>query len=208
MAKVGSGRANRRSRRSIEVRQTIPILPRAFVAEHQKRRVVGALAELSSEYGINAITVSMVCGAGRMARGTFYGHFSDIKACRAYALAEAFDRTFGIAKDPRLQEAGLEASLAALFASIASEPILAELCLVHSFGALEEAGEHGHDAAVDVVRHLLRQHLTLEGTVVEEGLARSIVFETALRLRQRQASDLLGKEQDWVIMLKAYSSRG
>lgn len=192
----------------IDVRQTTPLLPRPFVVEHQKRRAAAAFAELSSKFGIGNITVSMVCKAARMARGTFYNHFSGIKACRTYAIAEAFDRTFGIAKNPRLQKEELRASLAALFTSIASEPILAELCLIHSFGALEEAADHGQEGAVDVVRNLLRGHLVSDEAVVEEGLARSIVSEATLRIRQGRAADLPGKEQVWVMVVDTYSRPG
>jgi AcrR family transcriptional regulator len=161
-----------------------------------------AVAELSRENGLLATTVSMVCRTARMSRGTFYSHFSGIKHCWEYSFAEAFDLTFGSVrplKSHTSPEQALRSSLATLFSSIAAEPVLTELCLTHSFSAPAEAGANGFEGATEVVQGLLRVSLGSGSglAAAEECLARSILSEVSLRVRQGRADDLLGREAAW-----------
>jgi AcrR family transcriptional regulator len=66
-------------------------LPRAFVAENQRERLLNGVVEAVAEHGYNATTISRITIAAGISRRTFYEHFEDKEACflAAYEMIEA-----------------------------------------------------------------------------------------------------------------------
>ena len=81
-------------------------LPREFIAQNQRERIITALVDTVAERGYNATTVAHITKAASVSRRTFYEHFADKEACflAAYEMvadhirdsmqvaAEAFER--------------------------------------------------------------------------------------------------------------------
>jgi AcrR family transcriptional regulator len=136
-----------------------PALRVSFIEEHQRRRVVGAVAELAHEFGIGAVTAGGLAQLARMGKATFYARFGSQAGCLSYAFAVAYQEVFA---ELAVTAAGsgpwperLDDGLAALCEACAVEPLLAELCLSHAAGAPAAAAGHDFEAAVKVLTRLL-----------------------------------------------------
>ncbi len=66
-------------------------LPRAFIAENQRERLLNGVVEAVAEYGYNATTISRITGAAKISRRTFYEYFEGKEDCfqAAYEMIEA-----------------------------------------------------------------------------------------------------------------------
>jgi AcrR family transcriptional regulator len=176
-------------------------LPREFVELHQRRRAAVALADLAHERGVAAVTTSAICQRARMSRTTFYALFATVSNCRRFAFAEAYERLFGAVAETTEGGSwpqGLRAAVDSFFTAIVTEPLAAELCLVHSREAAAEAGGLGFEAAVEAMteviqggreagRAALGERYRDPPLQVEEFLAGAIVSLAALRVRQGEA---------------------
>lgn len=114
-------------------------LSREFIAQHQRARIIDALAQETAERGYRAVTVADIVRRAGIARNTFYDNFSSKEDCFLAAqrygaetlkarILEAADEAEGW---PQRVEAGLRACLATLSAS----PALARLCIVDALTA-------------------------------------------------------------------------
>jgi AcrR family transcriptional regulator len=56
-------------------------LPREFIAQHQRARIIAALAEETVEKGYRAVTVADIVRRAGIARNTFYENFSSKEDC-------------------------------------------------------------------------------------------------------------------------------
>ncbi len=182
-----------------------PALAPRVIAAHQRRRVIPAVAELAHELGIEGFTVSHICTAARMGRTHLYTLFDGREACLEYAFEGAFEAIFGASDEvvvaPDAQWlARLDRELAALFERVASEPLLAELCLVHAGGSNASAG-YSFEAGVDVLLRLVsggREAARARGTMAaadpgpltEEYLAGSLASLARLRVQQGRTAEL------------------
>jgi AcrR family transcriptional regulator len=192
-----------------------PALSPDFIQFHRRRRVVVAVAELTSEFGIGAATVGRICKLSRMSRMTFYDLFASASDCLRYSFAEAFEGLFAPVREASLGGdwwlGGLDRALEALFETAAGEPALAELCLVHCFGAAAEAEGHDYEAGVGLIAELLaggreagRERLGRDycepPALVEDYLARTIVSLAALKLKQGQGKTLPEHRAEMVML--------
>jgi AcrR family transcriptional regulator len=114
-------------------------LPREFIAQNQRERIITALVDTVAERGYNATTVAHITKAASVSRRTFYEHFSDKEACflAAYEMvadhirdsmqvaAEAFDEW------PQK----VRAALATMLRFLAGEPELARVCMIEPIAA-------------------------------------------------------------------------
>ena len=57
-------------------------LPREFIVQNQRERIVTALVDTVAERGYNATTVANITKAASVSRRTFYEHFADKEADR------------------------------------------------------------------------------------------------------------------------------
>jgi AcrR family transcriptional regulator len=66
-------------------------LPRAFVAENQRERLLNGVVEAVAEHGYNATTIGQITAAAKISRRTFYEYFEGKEDCflAAYELIEA-----------------------------------------------------------------------------------------------------------------------
>jgi hypothetical protein len=174
-----------------------------------------AAAEIAHEFGIGEVTVTGICQLGRMGRDSFYGVFDGIGECLRFAFAEGFERIFAGSRESS-EEAGpwperLNAGLERFYKAVAEEPLLAEFCLVHCFGAEQSVG-HDYEAAVGALVTLLgsgrEDGRERRGTAYreppplsEEYLARMIVSLAALRLTQGRATELPGERPEMAKMV-------
>lgn len=114
-------------------------LPREFIAQHQRARIIAALAEETAEKGYRAVTVAHIVKRARIARNTFYENFGSKEECflaaQDYAMSTALERVVSAAGEiddwPRRVHAGLTAFLG----YVAEEPALARTCMVESLSA-------------------------------------------------------------------------
>jgi AcrR family transcriptional regulator len=66
-------------------------LPRAFVAENQRERLLNGVVEAVAEHGYNATTISRIAAAAKISRRTFYEYFEGKEDCflAAYEMIES-----------------------------------------------------------------------------------------------------------------------
>jgi AcrR family transcriptional regulator len=66
-------------------------LPRVFVAENQRERLLNGVVEAVAEHGYNATTIAKIAAAAKISRRTFYEYFEDKQDCflAAYEMIEA-----------------------------------------------------------------------------------------------------------------------
>jgi AcrR family transcriptional regulator len=66
-------------------------LPRAFVAENQRERLLNGVVEAVAEHGYNATTIARITAAAKISRRTFYEYFEGKEDCflAAYEMIEA-----------------------------------------------------------------------------------------------------------------------
>jgi AcrR family transcriptional regulator len=114
-------------------------LPQEFIAQHQRARIISALAEATVEKGYRAVTIADIVRRAGIARNTFYENFSCKEDCflsaSAFAVNEALRRVFGAACEVQSWPARVDAGLSAFLRYVASEPALARTCIVETFSA-------------------------------------------------------------------------
>lgn len=66
-------------------------LPRVFVVENQRERLLNGVVEAVAEHGYNASTIAKITAAAKISRRTFYEYFEDREECflAAYEMIEA-----------------------------------------------------------------------------------------------------------------------
>lgn len=66
-------------------------LPRVFVAENQRERLLNGVVEAVAEHGWNATTIASIAAAAKISRRTFYEYFEGKEDCfaAAYEMIEA-----------------------------------------------------------------------------------------------------------------------
>jgi len=114
-------------------------LPREFIVQNQRERIVTALVDTVAERGYNATTVANVTKAAAVSRRTFYEHFADKEACFLAAYEMVADH---IAASMRAAAESFEdwpqqvrAALATMLRFLAGEPELARLCMIEPVAA-------------------------------------------------------------------------
>jgi AcrR family transcriptional regulator len=114
-------------------------LPREFVAQHQRARIISALAEETDEKGYRAVTVADIVRRARIARNTFYENFSSKEDCflaaSEFAVKEALRRVVDAACQVEGWPQRVSSGLAAFLDYVASEPALARTCIVEALSA-------------------------------------------------------------------------
>lgn len=115
-------------------------LPREFVINSQRDRLLDSMAEACSEKRYAEVSVADVVARARVSRSTFYEIFDDKEACFLAAydaiLGRFVSEVIRACQDPELTwpdqiEVGIETSLNFL----AAEPAFARMCIVDMFSA-------------------------------------------------------------------------
>jgi AcrR family transcriptional regulator len=119
------------------------LVPRDFVAQNQRERMLLATAELVAERGYQKTTIELIAKTARVALSTFYEQFSSKEECFLAAFDETIDaaaEVFAELLDPEQEwvdqiSSGLEIALE----MVANEPARARLCIVEAQAAGGEA---------------------------------------------------------------------
>jgi len=114
-------------------------LPREFVAQNQRERLLAALAECLEESGYDGTTVSTIGKRAGVSKSDFYKQFESKDACFVAAYDDAVERirermlaACGEAED---WASGVLVALAALLDLLVAEPAQAGLVLVEGLRA-------------------------------------------------------------------------
>lgn len=115
------------------------LVPRDFVTQNQRERMLLATTELVAERGFQKTTIELIAKTARVALSTFYEHFDNKEECFLAALDEsaaAAAAVFAELVDPEQPwpdqiAAGLEVFLE----MVVAEPARARLCIVESQAA-------------------------------------------------------------------------
>jgi AcrR family transcriptional regulator len=120
-------------------------LPREFVAQHQRARIISALAEETVEKGYRAVTVADIVRRAGIARNTFYENFTGKEDCflaaSDVAVTEALRRVVTAASMVDSWPARVNSGLSAFLHYVAGEPALARTCIVEPLSAGPAAAE-------------------------------------------------------------------
>ncbi|HEX5714324.1 MAG TPA: TetR/AcrR family transcriptional regulator [Solirubrobacterales bacterium] len=114
-------------------------LPREFIAQNQRERIITALVDTVAERGYNATTVAHITKAASVSRRTFYEHFADKEACFLAAYEMVADhiresmQTAAAAFEEWPQQ--VRAALATMLRFLAGEPELARVCMIEPIAA-------------------------------------------------------------------------
>jgi AcrR family transcriptional regulator len=159
-------------------------LPREFIVQNQRERIVTALVDTVAEHGYNATTVAKITKAAAVSRRTFYEHFADKEACFLAAYEMVADH---IAASMRAAAESFDewpqqvrAALATMLRFLAGEPELARLCMIEPVAAGGEIAAR-HRASMQSLVEILKagrpehggEHPLPEAT--EEALVGGIV---------------------------------
>ena len=109
-------------------------LPREFVAQNQRERLLAALADCLNERGYDRTTVSLIGKRAGVSKSDFYKHFESKDAC----FLAAYDDAIGRIRAPALAACegaddwadGVLGALASLLDFLAAQPALARLVLL------------------------------------------------------------------------------
>jgi AcrR family transcriptional regulator len=114
-------------------------LPREFIAQNQRERIITAMVDAVAERGYNATTVAHITKAASVSRRTFYEHFADKEACflAAYDMVADHIRASMRAAAESFTEwpQQVRAALATMLRFLSAEPELARLCMVEPVAA-------------------------------------------------------------------------
>lgn len=114
-------------------------LPREFITQHQRARIVNALARETAERGYRAVTVANIVKRAGIARNTFYENFGSKEECflatQEYAMSAALERVVAAAGEIDDWPRRVRAGLAAFLAYVSEEPALARTCMVEALSA-------------------------------------------------------------------------
>jgi AcrR family transcriptional regulator len=115
------------------------LVPRDFVAQNQRERMLLATAELVAERGYQKTTIELISKTARVALSTFYEQFSSKEECFlaafdeiAAAAAEVFDELLDEEESWADQ---IAAAIEIFLEMVVNEPARARLCIVESQAA-------------------------------------------------------------------------
>ena len=114
-------------------------LSREFIAEHQRERLLAAIADSLDEHGYDGTTVSAIAGRAGVSKSDFYRHFDSKDECFFAAYDEAVERlradVVGACAGEGEWALGVCAGLGAALAGLTAEPGQANLLLVEGLPA-------------------------------------------------------------------------
>jgi AcrR family transcriptional regulator len=193
-----------------------PPLPREFIAQHKRRRIMDALAQLTAEQGYEATKISDIVKRAAVARKTLYDNFE--------GKEEVFLAAFDAARDEVVErveascaevdggwEETIEAGLAAFLGWIAENPNLARMCMIEALSATPATTKRYEDAMqefVDMAEARTPENKRLPETIDETlvGGVAWIVYQQIRRGETAAVEDLLPELTEF--MIAPYLSAG
>lgn len=169
-------------------------LPRRFVVEHQRARIISALVQETTEKGFRAVTVADIVKRAGCARKTFYENFSSKDDCvlsaQEYAMQTALARVVEAAGVHQSWPHRVGAGLTAFLDYVSEEPALAKTCMVEALAASPSSiayYEESQQAFVSLFQ--IGRDVSPRGKDLPETLEEAIVGGVFWILYQRLAAD-------------------
>jgi AcrR family transcriptional regulator len=125
-------------------------LPRTYVVENQRERLLNGVVEAVAEHGYEATTIGRIVAAAKISRRTFYEYFAGKEECflAAYEMVDAHVRdsmlTAPGAAEPWPDR--IRARLAALLDVLSRDPAVARFYLVEPLAAGGDVAARYRDA--------------------------------------------------------------
>ncbi len=171
-----------------------PALPREFVAEHKRRRMTDAMAELTAERGYGATKIADVVSRAGVARKTLYDNFSGKEelflAAFETAVAEARESVEAACRAvAAVNGEGVEAGLEALLEFLAAHPAQARMCMVEALSATPATAAQ-YERALQGFVELLRDGAPAaqdRPNTLEETLVGGVAWILQQRIRNDEA---------------------
>jgi hypothetical protein len=157
-----------------------PQISRAYLEEHRRRSFAIGAAELADEFGIWAITVTMLCQVGHSARNTFYELFSSGEDCLRFTAGRGYELLFDGLRDPAGPIEPNEVT-AALCEAAQAEPALVRFLLLHSRGVKTGEEDRSVESAVERVSGLLASCRGADVPVAREDYVARVYIEMLTR---------------------------
>jgi AcrR family transcriptional regulator len=114
-------------------------LSREFIVQHQRARIIAALAEETAEKGYRSVTVAHIVKRAGIARNTFYENFGSKEECflaaQQYAMSTALERVVAAGGEIENWPRRIRAGLTAFLTYVGEEPALARTCMVEALSA-------------------------------------------------------------------------
>jgi AcrR family transcriptional regulator len=170
------------------------LVPRDFVSQNQRERMLLATAELVSERGYQKTTIELIAKTARVALSTFYEHFSSKEECFLAAFDEsiaAAGQVFDELLDPEQPWPDqIAAGLEIVLEMIVAEPSRARLCIVESQAA-GGAALARYQAMLESIAPKLREgrQFNPRASRLPDGLEIAIAGGLAWLIHQRLVSD-------------------
>lgn len=166
------------------------LLAREFVVEHQRTRIVNALAAEVAERGYPAVTVADVVKRAGIARNTFYENFSGKEECflaaQKVAMEKALQRVVEAAGEIDNWPQRVVAGLAGFLDFLAEEPALARTCVVESLAAGPSAARQQQESLQSFVSLFkLGRDVSPFGEELPESLEEAIIGGVFWIIHQR-----------------------
>lgn len=188
---------------------TRPSLPREFIAVHKQRRIMDALAELTTEQGYEATKISDIVRRAGVARKTLYDNFEGkeevflaaFDAARDEVLSRVEEGSAGTGEDGWQDR--IEGGLAAFLGYVAEQPVLARMCMIEALSATPATTKRYEDALelfVELTKGVLPRDERLPDTIAETlvGGVAWIVYQQLRRGDAERAEDLLPELTDFM----------
>jgi AcrR family transcriptional regulator len=115
------------------------LIPRDFVSQNQRERMLLATAELVAERGYQKTTIELIAKTARVALVTFYEHFANKEECFLAAFDESVEGAGEVfaelvdAEQPWVDQ--VSTGLEVFLQMVVAEPARAKLCIVESQAA-------------------------------------------------------------------------
>jgi AcrR family transcriptional regulator len=209
MPPSGKGEPEAESARVSHAAGVRPTLPREFIALHKRRRIMDALAELSSEQGYEATKISDIVRRAAVARKTLYDNFSGKEEVFLAAFDAAVEEAVRRVEEACAAAEGgwedqVDAGLSAFLGYVAEDPALARMCLIEALSATPATTKRYEDALqgfVEMAERTLPRDARLPETIAETvvGGVVWIVYQQIRRHETEQAEDLLPELSEFML---------
>jgi AcrR family transcriptional regulator len=188
---------------------TRPELPREFVANHKRRRMMDAVAELTAENGYEATKIADIVRRAAVARKTLYDNFDGkedlfLSAVNTTLLEMRMAIEGACEEAAGSPEDAIVAGLEALLEFVAEHPDAARMCMIEAISATPSSARL-YDAGVRECVDLLRANPPAEvglPETIEESLVGGVAWILQLKIRKgeaEQAPDLLPELSQFVL---------
>jgi AcrR family transcriptional regulator len=173
---------------------TRPELPREFVASHKRRRMMDAIAELTSDQGYEATKIADIVRRAAVARKTLYDNFDGKEDLFLSAVDSTLAEMRVVVEEACQQngagpEGAIVSGLEALLDFVAEHPAASRMCMVEAMSATRGSARL-YDAGVHEFVRLLQGAIPGGADLpetIEESLVGGVAWILQLQIRKGEA---------------------